>query len=210
MNVKNDLQAPPAAMRNAAPILEVLRPLLSPPAFNGTRVLEIAAGSGFHAATFARALPHLTWQPSDADAAARASIAAYAVREGLPNLLAPVALDVCAFPWPVLKTDAVLCINMIHISPWAATAALFDGAARLMPGRGLVITYGPYAIDGDFLAESNVAFDESLRSRNPAWGLRDVNDVASMARTHGFTHDETVPMPANNLMLVFRKADARS
>ena len=150
-------------------------------------------------------LPHLTWQPSDADPAARASIAAYAAREGLPNLLAPVALDVCTTPWPVSAADAVLCINMIHISPWAATAALFEGAARLMPGPGLVITYGPYAIDGDFLAESNIAFDQSLRSRNPAWGVRDVKDVAAMARTHGFSHDETQRMPANNLLLVFRK-----
>ncbi len=195
-------QPSPAAVRNAGPILEVLTQVLRPPGFTGTSLLEIAAGGGYHAVTFARAFPTLTWQPSDPDADARASIAAYVNDAGLPNLRSPVALDVLAESWPVSATDAVLCINMIHISPWEATAALFGGARRL--GAKLVVTYGPYSIDGDYQAESNIAFDQSLRSRNTAWGIREVKDVTRVAAGHGFRHDETHRMPANNLMLIFR------
>jgi hypothetical protein len=203
--IANDLQVPPAAARNAQPILEVLKRVLVPPAFKGARLLEIAAGAGYHAATFAKALPHLTWQPTDPSAEARASITAHVAAVRLANLCEPLALDVCDTAWPITETDAVLCINMIHISPWEATEGLFTGAARLMAGSGLVVTYGPYAIDGDFLAESNVAFDRSLRLRDARWGIRDVKDVAACAAARGFRHDETVHMPANNLMLIFRK-----
>ena len=196
------LQAPPAAVRNAGPILDVLTKVFAPPGFTGNRLLEIAAGSGYHAAAFAGAFPALTWQPSDPDAAARASIAAYIVDTGLANLQPPLALDVLEEVWPIAATDAVLCINMIHISPWEATLALFRGARRLK--AELVVTYGPYSIDGDLLAESNVAFDQSLRIRNAAWGIREVKDVARVAADHGFRHDESHRMPANNLMLVFR------
>jgi hypothetical protein len=202
---ENGLQAPPASVRNAPPILEVLTRVLSPPAFTGRHLVEIAAGSGYHAPIFARALPHLIWQPTDADALSLQSIAAHVAAAGLANLRKPLALDVTAAPWPMMAADALLCINMIHISPWAATLGLFAGAARLMPHQGLVITYGPYSIDGDFQADSNVAFDQSLRARNSAWGIRDVKDVAAVAARHGFLHDETVRMPANNLMLIFRK-----
>ncbi len=163
-------------------------------------MLEIAAGSGYHAATFARALPHLIWQPSDADPAARESIAAHVAESVLPNLRPPLALDVCVGPWPA--ADAVVCINMIHISPWAATEALFKGAKD--SGAKTIVTYGPYAIAGDFQADSNIAFDQSLRARNESWGIRDVNDVAATAATCGFRHDETVRMPANNLTLIFK------
>jgi len=194
--------APPAAVRNAAPILEVLQRALCPPAFMGRRVLEIAAGSGYHAATFATALPHLMWQPTDADHDARTSIAARVEDAGLANLAAPLALDVSQDNWPLAATDAVVCINMIHISPWTATHHLFRGAKAL--GATCMVTYGPYSIAGDFLAESNIAFDQSLRQRNPAWGIRDVNDVARVAADHGFRHEETVPMPANNLTLIFK------
>ena len=191
----------PASLRNAEPILAVLRRVLSPPQFTGHRVLEIASGSGYHGATFADALPYLMWQPSDADPAARESIASYVNGGALPNLLAPLALDVCA-PWPVTAADAIVCINMIHISPWTATEALFAGAQRLR--AEIVVTYGSYSIAGDFLAASNVALDASLKERNPAWGIRDVNDVADLAQRNGFRLDETVHMPANNLALIFR------
>ena len=202
MTMADNLPAPPAAVRNAEPILDVLRRILSPPDFTGNRLLEIAAGSGYHAACFARALPHLSWQPTDADTGSRGSIAAHVAAAALPNLRAPLPLDVCEEPWPVSGTDAILCINMIHISPWEATAALFRGARQLT--ASMVVTYGPYSIDADLLAESNVAFDQSLRSRNPAWGIRDVRDVARVAADHGYRHAETERMPANNLMLVFR------
>ncbi len=168
----------------------------------GNRVLEIASGSGYHAATFAAALPHLTWQPSDADPSAHESIAAYVSHRGLPNLLPPLALDVSG-PWLATEADAIVCINMIHISPWAASEALFAGAARLQ--SDVVVTYGPYSIAGDFRAASNVEFDASLKARNPAWGIRDVNDVARLAGRNGYRLDETEPMPANNLTLIFRR-----
>ncbi len=200
---ENGLQAPPASVRNAPPILEVLTRVLTPSAFAGRELVEIAAGSGYHGPIFARALPHLTWQPTDADALSLQSIAAHVAAAGLANLRKPLILDVTAATWPVTAADIVLCINMIHISPWAATLGLFAGAARL--GADVVITYGPYAMDGDFQAESNVAFDQSLRARNSAWGIRDVKDVAAVAADQGFTHAETVRMPANNLMLIFRK-----
>jgi hypothetical protein len=201
---ENGLQAPPASVRNAPPILEVLTRVLPPSAFAGRDLVEIAAGSGYHGPIFARALPHLTWQPTDADQLSLPSIAAHVAAAGLANLRRPLALDVTAAAWPVTAADAILCINMIHISPWAATLGLFAGAARL--GASVVITYGPYSIDGDFQAESNVAFDQSLRARNSAWGIRDVKDVAAAAQAEGFNLDETVRMPANNLMLIFRKS----
>jgi cyclopropane fatty-acyl-phospholipid synthase-like methyltransferase len=200
MIVANGLQVPPASARNAAPILAVLRRVLA----GRTAVLEIASGSGYHAATFASGLAHLTWQPSDADPEALASIAAHVAAIGLPNLRDPVTLDVCSPTWPEADADAVVCINMIHISPWEATLGLFAGAKRLMPADGVVVTYGPYSIAGDFLAESNIAFDQSLKQRNPAWGIREVGDVAGAAAENGFRHEETVRMPANNLILIFK------
>lgn len=196
-------QIPPAAVRNTPPLLAILTRLLADR--EGT-VLEIAAGSGYHAAAFAAALPHVTWQPSDPDDSARASITAYVEDAGLPNLRLPLALDAAADSWPPLEATAVVCINMIHISPWPATEGLFRGAARVLKAGGVLVTYGPYSIDGDFLAESNIAFDQSLRARNAAWGLRDVRDVAAEAAKRGFSHTETIRMPANNLTLVFRKA----
>lgn len=196
-------QTPPASQRNAAPILEILSRVLRP----CHHVLEIASGSGYHAAFFAAGLKHLTWQPSDPDAGARESIAAYVNESKLANLRPPLALDVCApvwlVPaWPAASADALVCINMIHISPWEATLGLFAGAARLKPE--VIITYGPYAIAGDFQAESNVAFDQSLKLRNPAWGIRDVNDVAQVAGDNGFALAENIRMPANNHTLVFQ------
>ena len=194
--------ASPAVARNTAPILEVLRAHL--PARG--EVLEIAAGSGEHAVAFAAALPGLTWTPSDPSAEARASIAAWSRAAGLANLKPPLALDVLdEATWPQGPFAAVVCINMIHISPWAATAGLMRLAGRVLPVGGLLATYGPYREAGVALAPSNAAFDESLKARDPAWGLRDRDDVAAAAKAERLALTRRVEMPANNLMLLFRK-----
>ena len=193
----------PAAQRNAGPILAVLRAHL--PARG--RVLEIAAGSGEHAIAFAGALPGLDWTPSDPSAEARASIAAWGAEAALPNLQAPLALDVLEpATWPAGPFSAIYCANMIHISPWAATIGLMTLAGQVLtnPG-GLLVLYGPYAEADVPMAPSNAAFDESLRARDPAWGLRDRDAVVAEARAHGLALTRRVEMPANNLMLLFRK-----
>ncbi len=193
----------PAAARNAEPILAVLRAHLGVQA----RVLEIAAGTGQHAAAFARAMPQVIWTPTDPDEAARDSIAAWREEAGLPNLAAPLRLD-AADPtaWPVGPFDAVVCINMVHISPWAATEGLMAGAGSVLttPG-GLLALYGPYLEAEAALAPSNAAFDADLKSRNPLWGLRDRDAVVAEARNHGLALTQRVEMPANNLMLLFRR-----
>lgn len=193
----------PATARNRAPILEVLRRVL--PA-EGV-VLELASGTGEHAVHFAAALPGLTWQPSDPSPEARASIAAWRAEAALPNLRPPLPLDVVA-PWPlddVAPLAAIVCINMIHIAPWAATEALFAGAARaLAPGAPLV-TYGPYRFGGAFTADSNAAFDADLRARDPRWGVRDIDDLTALAASHAIARVETVELPANNHALIWRR-----
>lgn len=194
--------ASPAAARNREPILAVLKAHM--PARG--RVLEIAAGSGEHAVAFAGALPGLEWTPSDPSAEARASIAAWAEAAGLANLRPPLALDVMdATGWPEGPFNAVVCINMIHISPWAATEGLMRLAGRVLPVGGLLATYGPYREAEVPLAPSNAAFDESLRARDPAWGLRDRDAVAAAAKAGGLALTRRVEMPANNLMLLFRR-----
>jgi len=198
-------QTPPAGVRNMPYLREVLVNLMGPDRMSSGLVLEIAAGAGYHAAAFAAALPHLTWQPTDPDTTARASIAAYVAEARLPNLRAPLALDVCEAVWPVPRADGILCVNMIHISPWEATLGLFAGAGRALETGGLLVTYGPYAIDGDFQTDSNIAFDQSLRARNSAWGIRDLKDIVPLAASHGFSAPERLSMPANNHTLVFRK-----
>lgn len=193
--------ASPAAARNREPILEVLRAHM--PARG--RVLEIAAGSGEHAAAFAAALPGLEWTPSDPSAEARASIAAWADAANLPNLRDPLALDVLdEATWPQGPFGAVICINMIHISPWAATEGLMRLSGRVLPVGGLLATYGPYREAEVPLTPSNAAFHESLKARDPAWGLRDRDDVAAAAKAEGLALTLRVEMPANNLMLLFR------
>ncbi|MEJ8845958.1 DUF938 domain-containing protein [Variovorax rhizosphaerae] len=188
----------PAAERNAQPILDVLRRLLPAEA----RVLEIASGTGQHAAFFAAAMPGWQWQPSDGDAQSLDSIDAW--RAGAANVEPPVLLDVMAGDWPVRGPfDAVFCANMLHISPWATCAALMRGAAQVLKTGGLLVTYGPYLQDGVETAPGNVAFDSSLRARNPAWGIRRIEDVALEARAVGFQLLQTTPMPANNLTLAF-------
>lgn len=193
----------PAAERNAGPILEVLREVLPAEGL----VLELASGTGQHAVHFARALPGLRFQPTDGDAAALASIAAWAAAEPSPGLLAPLRLDVHEAPWSVRQADAVLCINMIHIAPWTATEALFRGAAAILsPGAPLVL-YGPFRFGGAFLAESNAVFDASLRGRDPRFGVRDLDEVTAVAAAAGFARERVVAMPVNNHTVVFRRAD---
>lgn len=197
----DDRQRAPAAARNRDPILAVLRGVL-PQA--GT-VLEIASGSGEHIMHFAAAMPGLVFQPSDPNPEARSSIAAWAAESGLANLRPPLALDAAAPSWPVTAADAVLCINMIHISPWAATEGLVRGAAAILPPGGLLYLYGPYRRAGVATAPSNEAFDRDLHGRNPAWGLRDLEAVTALAAAAGFSGPAVTEMPANNLSVVFRR-----
>ena len=194
-------QRSPSAERNREPILAVLRDAL--PATG--RVLEIASGTGQHAMYFAGALTGLDWQPSDADADARASIAAWIAHDGLPNVRAPLALDVHEPDWGFDSLDAVVCINMIHISPWSATQALFAGASARLVDGGVLYLYGPYKRGGAHTAPSNEAFDQQLRSRDPRWGVRDMEAVVTLGESVGLVCDEAVAMPANNFSLVFRK-----
>jgi hypothetical protein len=191
----------PAAKRNRAPILAVLARIL-PPA--GT-VLEIASGTGEHVVHFAAALPALRWQPSDPDESARASIAAWRRTAGLGNIAEPAALDAAAPHWPLDEAAAVLAINMIHIAPWAAACGLVAGAARLLPPGAPLYLYGPFRRDGVVFADSNRAFDESLRARDPAWGVRRLEAVAEIAAEAGFMLSEIVEMPAQNLSVIFRR-----
>ncbi|MCC8394790.1 class I SAM-dependent methyltransferase [Paraburkholderia sp. MMS20-SJTR3] len=194
-------QHSPSAERNREPILAVLRDAL--PASG--RVLEIASGTGEHAVCFAAALPGLDWQPSDADPDARASIAAWTAHAGLPNLRAPLALDVHQPDWGVDALDAVVCINMIHISPWSAAQALFDGAGRRLVDGGVLFLYGPYKRGGAHTAPSNEAFEQWLKSRDERWGVRDMEAVVALGETAGLACEQVVAMPANNFSLVFRK-----
>lgn len=188
----------PAAARNRDPILDVLRDALP----SSGVVLELASGSGEHIVHFARALPDLHWQPSDPSPDARASIAAWA--QGVDNVAPPLALD-AAGEWPVVQADAILCINMIHISPWAATEGLMRGAGAVLPEGGLLYLYGPYRRAGVALEPSNAAFDADLRARNPEWGLRDLDDVSACAAQHGLRVEAVLPMPANNLSVLLRR-----
>lgn len=194
-------QHAPAAERNREPILDVLREALP----KSGLVLEIASGSGQHVTHFAAALPQLDWQPSDPNADARASIAAWTAHEQLANVRVPLALDVERTPWGIEAAQAVLCINMIHISPWTATEALFDGAGRLLGSGGVLYLYGPYRRHGAHTAPSNEAFDQQLRSRNPAWGVRNMEAVAALGEAQGFTCAQPIGMPANNFSLVLTK-----
>jgi hypothetical protein len=195
----------PATARNREPILAVLREVLSAP----VKVLEIASGTGEHAVFFAAGLPHVTWQPSDVDPDALASVAAHRAEAGLDNLLAPVTLDVTAADWSdrdlAAGVGAILCVNMIHIAPWAATEGLFSGAAKILRAGDPLVTYGPYRFGGEFTAPSNETFDAALRHQNPAWGVRDLDEVTELAEGRGFDRERVVPMPANNHVIVFRR-----
>jgi hypothetical protein len=191
------LPVSPPAERNKQPIADVLARVLP----QAGVVLEIASGTGQHAEHFARAFPKLTWQPSDADVAALATLAERVRRAALPNLRAPLELDVHAPP-PVGGIAAIVCSNMIHIAPWSACAALLLHAERWLESGAPLVLYGPFKRGGQHTSESNAAFDAGLRRRNPEWGVRDLDDVAALARRHSLELAEAVAMPANNLTVV--------
>lgn len=191
----------PATLRNRDAILDVLCGVLPASGL----VLEIASGSGEHVVHFARAFPDLTFQPSDPEDAALQSIAAWTQDTGLANVRAPVMLDATSDHWPLAAADAILCINMIHIAPWPATEGLFQGAAKLLPHGAPLYLYGPYRRADVVTAPSNEAFDASLKARNEEWGLRDLETVADLARSAGFSAPVVTEMPANNLSVVFRR-----
>lgn len=196
----------PAAERNGPPILAELQRLLPPQGL----MLEIASGTGQHAARFSAGLPGWQWQPTDFDADALPSIRAWCA--GLPRVRPPLRLDVLAQPWPPevapQPVDAMFCANMIHIAPWACTPALMQGAARHLAPHGLLVTYGPYLEDDVPTAPGNTAFDADLRARNPAWGVRRLAAVAAEAAAAGLHLRERVAMPANNLLLVWARGGA--
>lgn len=194
-------QHAPAAARNREPIAAVLAEELPATGL----VLEVASGTGEHALAFARRFPTLIWQPSDPDAAARDSIAAWREESGPDNLRSPLALDAAAEAWPIAHADALLCINMLHISPWEAAEGLFAGAARILPQGAPLMLYGPYREADVVTAPSNEAFDASLKARNPTWGLRDLAAVNRLAERNGLGRARRTAMPANNLMLIYRK-----
>jgi hypothetical protein len=172
------------------------------------KVLEIASGTGEHAVYFARQLPHLTWQPTDVTPEALMSIEAHRAEAELDNLLAPAILDVRDDDWGEAAADAaaMVCVNMIHISPWSCCEGLLRGASRVLAFGGPLVLYGPFRFEGKFTAPSNAAFDASLRASDPSWGVRDLRDVTASARTHGLVRDRVVALPANNHAVVFRKS----
>ncbi|NPC72528.1 DUF938 domain-containing protein [Corallococcus exiguus] len=191
----------PATERNREPLLAVLREVLPT---EGT-LLEVASGTGQHAAFFAKAFPGLTWQPTDGDPSSLESIDAWRMEDGLANVLPARLLDASSDAWPVEHADAVLCVNMIHIAPWAACQGLMRGAARVLRQGGRLVLYGPYFVEGKETAPSNLAFDESLRARDPSWGVRELGAVTAEAARHGLQRERVVEMPSNNLTVVFRR-----
>jgi SAM-dependent methyltransferase len=195
-------QHAPSAARNRDPIWGELGPQLPRQGL----VLEVASGSGEHTVHFARtAGPQIVFQPSDPDASARASIDAWSVASGLTNIRPALALDAAADVWPIDSADVVVCINMIHISPWTSAVGLVNGASRVLPPGGLLFLYGPYKRGGQHTAPSNEAFDADLRRRNTDWGVRDLEAVAELAASAGFGAPTIAPMPANNLSVFFRR-----
>ena len=189
----------PATLRNREPIADAFADLL--PA-SGT-VLEIASGSGEHVAYLAGRYPGLRWQPSDPDPAALASIAAWC--EGLKNVAAPLELDAAAPVWPTVAADAIFCANMVHIAPWDAALGLIAGAGRVLAPGAPLILYGPFTRADVPTAPSNLAFDDSLKARDSRWGLRAVEAMDAVADQHGLARERLIEMPANNLMLVWRR-----
>jgi Protein of unknown function (DUF938) len=191
----------PATIRNRDFILDVLRDVLPTTGV----ILEIASGSGEHVVHFARNFPSLTFQPSDPEPEALLSVAAWVKTAQVSNARAPIVLDASQSPWPIASADGVICINMVHISPWDATVGLIKGAAAILPPGSPLYLYGPYKRRGFATAPSNEAFDQNLRDRNPAWGLRDLEVVAAIAQPVGFSVPAVIEMPANNLSVVFRR-----
>ena len=196
-----DHQYARATVRNRDFILDVLHDA-SPT--TGT-ILEVASDSGEHVVHFARNLPSLVFQPSDPEPGALLSVAAWVKPTRITNVRAPIVLDASQSPWPIASADGIICINMVHISPWDATVGLIRGAAAILPRGSPVYLYGPYKRVGTALAPSNQAFDRNLRDRNPTWGLRDLEAVAAIAQSVGFSVPTVTEMPANNLSVVFRR-----
>ena len=192
-----------AAERNKGPILDVLARVLP----RRGVVLEIASGTGQHVVHFAKAFSGLTWQPSDPDSELRESIALRVRDEQLPNVNPPIDLDVARLPWPLQTADALVSINLIHVAPWSATLALFEGAKTLLPPQHVLLLYGPYRRYGRHTSESNAQFDSDLRAHDPEWGLRDLEAVSDVAGRAGFVLAEIVDMPANNFSLVFKRGE---
>ena len=191
----------PATLRNREPILDVLRSVLP----TAGLVLEIASGTGQHVVHFARRLPQLTWQPTDPSREARQSIAGWVAAEGLENVRPPLDLDAAAEKWPIEHAVAVICINMTHISPWSSTVGLMRGAGSILASGAPLYLYGPYRHPGQQLEPSNAAFDFDLRTRNPHWGLRDLDELAKCAEDYSLALDQVIEMPANNISVVFRR-----
>lgn len=193
----------PATGRNREPILNVLRRHMP----SRGLILEVASGTGEHITYFAEALgPELTFQPSDPDAGARASIDAWAARLGVSSVLPAIALDASADDWPIQQADMVICVNMIHIAPWQAAVGLMRGAASLLPAGGALLLYGPFRRGGRHTSPSNEAFNRTLRMQDPNWGVRDLEMVVELAKGYGLGPALIEEMPANNLSLVFRRA----
>ncbi len=202
-NQPDDRRYAPASQRNRAPILSVLEGVL--PA-SGT-VLEVASGTGEHGAFLAPRFPRLTWQPSDPNPEMRKSIAAWIQAEG-PMMASPLELDARDGTWPIESAAAIVCINMIHISPWASCLGLMAGAGRILEEGGILYLYGPYKVKRQHTAESNAVFDQSLQSQNPDWGVRDIDDVIKAAGEQGLKFYQSIEMPANNLSVIFVKSAA--
>ncbi len=191
----------PATLRNRDAIVDVLKDVLP----DRGLILEIASGSGEHAVYLARKFPRLQFQPSDRSMEACRSIAAWMGDANVSNILPPIQLDVMQDGWSVTEADAILCINMAHIAPWAASEALFRGARAILQKRAALFLYGPYISSETITAPSNIAFDQSLKARNPEWGLRDLADMDGLAGRYGFAREPSIEMPANNLALIYRK-----
>lgn len=196
----------PATARNSGPLADVLRQELPDKGL----VLEIASGTGEHAVFMARRFPALIWQPSDLDTGALASVDAWAEDAGLVNLRPAIELDATRDKWPIDSVDAILCVNMVHISPWEATVGLFAAAGRILPSGAPLVLYGPFTEPDVETAQSNLAFDRSLKERNPDWGLRDIADLDGLARSSGLSRSARYLMPANNLTLVYRRIGGAS
>ncbi|MEC7742689.1 MAG: DUF938 domain-containing protein [Pseudomonadota bacterium] len=190
----------PATARNSQPLAEVLAEELP----DRGLVLEVASGSGEHAVFLARQFPALEWQPSDVDLEALASVDAWAAEAAVANLRPAIALDAAQANWPIAAADAVLCVNMVHISPWSAAVGLFTGAGRILTSGAPLVLYGPFIEPGRETAPSNLAFDQSLKQRNSEWGLRNTADLDALAADHGLRRTARHTMPANNLVLVYR------
>ena len=202
MSSDDDRQHAPATARNRGPILDVLRSILPS---SGT-VLEVASGTGEHVVHFARALPMLKWHPSDPSSEARRSIDAWIAAEGLANVRSPLDLDAACDNWPIDHATAVVCINMIHISPWTSTEGLMRGASLILDAGAPLYLYGPFRRATRPIEPSNAAFDEDLRGRDPRWGLRDLDEVAACAASYELVLDHEIEMPANNLSVIFRRS----